>query len=99
MPKHLFRHAQQEEGFWEGGWDKVTMRLLLYNLHSVMVLFTPEILCWGLIGNVQSRRLLINAVSGFWQHKQTMTQSPIPLHKGCTYCMYLNRVKSIEITL
>lgn len=39
--------------------------------------------CAGaLIGNVQSRRLLINAVSGFWQHKQTVTQSSILLHKG-----------------
>lgn len=74
VPKHLFRHAQQEEGLWLGGWDEVTMRLLLYSLPSVMVLFTPELLRGGLTGNVQSRRLLINAVSGFWQHKQTVTQ-------------------------
>lgn len=58
----------------DGSWDEVTMRLLLYCLHTrVMVLFTPELQCRGLIGNVQSRRLLINAVSGFWHHKQTMT--------------------------
>lgn len=69
------------------------MRLLLYCLHSVMVLFTPELLCWGLIGNVQSRRLLINAVSGFWQHKQTVAQSPILLHKGYTYGLTLGYVQ------
>lgn len=65
--QHLFRHAQQEEGLWESSWDEVTMRLLLYSLYSVRVLFTPELLRLGLMGNVQSRRLLINAVSGFWQ--------------------------------
>lgn len=47
-----------------GGGDEVTMRLLLYSLPSLMVLFTPELLQWSLIGNVQSRRLLINAASG-----------------------------------
>lgn len=82
MHQHFFRHAKQEEELWQGGWDKVTMRLLLYR-----VLFTPELLHWGLIGNVQSRRLLINAVSGSWQHKQTVTQSFILLHKGCTYVL------------
>lgn len=87
MHQHLFRHAQQEVGLWESGWDDVTMRLLLYSLHSVRVLFTPELLRWGLMGNVQSRRLLINAVSGFWQHKQTVTLSSILLHKGCTYVL------------
>lgn len=87
MHQHLFRHAQQEEGLWESSWDEVTMRLLLYSLYSVRVLFTPELLRLGLMGNVQSRRLLINAVSGFWQHKQTMTLASILLHKGCTYIL------------
>lgn len=77
----------KRRGYGMGGWDEVTMRLLLYSLHTVRVLFTPELLCWGLTGNVQSRRLLINAVSGFWQHKQTLTQSSILLHKGCTYIL------------
>lgn len=52
-------------GLREGGWDEVTMRLLLYSLHTVRVLFTSELLRWGHVENVQSRRLLINAVSGF----------------------------------
>lgn len=62
------------------------MRLLLYSLRAVRVLFTPELLRWGLVGNVQSRRLLINAVSGFWQHKQTLTQSSDLLHKRLHLC-------------
>lgn len=34
-------------GFGEGGWDEVTMRLLLYSFHSVRILFTCELLCFG----------------------------------------------------
>lgn len=34
--------------FGEGGWDEVTMRLPLYSLHSAGILFTPELLCFGL---------------------------------------------------
>lgn len=80
MPKHLGRHAQHEEGLWNGGGDKVTMRLLLYSL--LRVLFTPETLHWGArVRNVQSRRLLINAVSGSWQQKHIMTQCPILFRK------------------
>jgi len=85
VPKHLLKHAQVEVGLWKGGCYEVTMRLLLYSLHTVIVLFTRELLSWGLTGNVQSRRLLINAVSGFWQHKQQVTQSSILLCKDYTY--------------
>lgn len=70
------------------------MRLLLYSLQAVRVLFTPELLHWGLIGNVQSRRLLINAVSGFWQHKQTLTQSSNLLHKRLHLCFCVVALKS-----
>lgn len=67
----------KRSGYGMGGLDEVTIRQLLYSLRSAWVLFTLEWLCWGLSGNVQARRLLINAVSGSWQHKQTLTQSAI----------------------
>lgn len=82
MPKQLLRHAQQD-----GGGDEVTMKLLLYSLHSVMVLFTPELPRWGLIENVQSRRLLINAVSGSWQHNQPSPNDSVLLRQGCIYSL------------
>lgn len=31
----------------EAAWDEVTLRLLLYSFHSVGILFTPELLCFG----------------------------------------------------
>lgn len=41
---HIFRHTQQKEMLWEGSWDGVTIRRLLYCLHSVLN-YGPHLKC------------------------------------------------------
>lgn len=76
----------------EGDWDEVTTRLLLYSLHSVGILFTPELLCFRFCWKCAVQSLLIHAASGFINATSTaemMTPSNIPVHKPYFYYMVL----------
>lgn len=74
--------------FWEGGWDEVTMRLLLYSLHAVGILSTPELLCfrpcWQCAVQTTPDKCSV------WLPKpQMMAASNIPVHKCYFYYIIL----------
>lgn len=74
--------------FGEGGWDEVTMRLLLYSLHSVGILFTPELLCFGPCWKC-AVQTTPDKCSVWLPTAQMMTPSYIPVYKHYFYYIIL----------
>lgn len=74
--------------FGEGGWDEVTMRQLLYSLHSVGILFTPELLCFGPCWKC-AVQTTPDKCSVWLPTAQMMTPSNIPVYKRYFYYIIL----------